>query len=75
MSADERQAYVDKLNQYYYDNSGPIPILRAGFCFAWNSDKIQAWPHSALSTPYNIEYIRHAQPLNTFRLFTIMPGR
>jgi peptide/nickel transport system substrate-binding protein len=75
VNADERAAYVDKLNKYYFDNAGPIPILRAGFCFAWNGDKISPWPHSALSTPYNLEYVRHNPPLNTFRLFTPMPGR
>jgi peptide/nickel transport system substrate-binding protein len=74
-TVEERSAIVDKLNQYYYDNVGPIPVVRAGYCFAWNPDKILPWPHADGSQPTFYEYVRHAQPLNTFRLFTPMPGR
>jgi len=72
---EERSAVVDKLNQYYYDNVGPIPLVRAGYCFAWNSDKILPWPHPDSSKPVYFEYVRHNPPLNTFRLFDPWPGR
>ena len=72
---EERLAAVNKLNQYYFDNIGPIPVVRAGLCYAWNADKISAWPHADSSRPTNCEYVRHVQPLNTFRLFNPWPGR
>jgi ABC-type transport system substrate-binding protein len=72
---EERNVVVDKLNQYYYENIGPIPVVRNGYCYAWNSDKILPFPHSDSSRTTYFEYVRHTQPLNTFRLFTPMPGR
>jgi hypothetical protein len=72
---EERLAVVDKLNQYYFDNFGPIPVVRAGLCYAWNGAKIAPWPHADSSRPTNAEYVRHVQPLNTYRLFTPWPGR
>ena len=72
---EERNVAVDKLNQYYYDNVGPIPLARAGFCFAWNSDKISPWPHGDSVHPSYYEYVRHAKSLNTFRLFNPWPDR
>ena len=75
LNADERAAYIDKLNQYFFENIGPMPIVNLSQAFAWNSGKIGAWPHSPITVPYYLEYVRHAQPLNTFRLFTPWPGR
>ena len=75
MTFEERDALVNKLNQYYYENYIPISVLRNGFCFAWNSDKISPWPHHDSIRPLYFEYIRHAQPLNTFRLFSPWPDR
>jgi ABC-type transport system substrate-binding protein len=72
---EERNVVVDKLQQYYYDNYGPIPLLRIGNSYAWNPDKILPWPHHDNTAPGYWEYVRHAQPLNTFRLFTPLPGR
>jgi len=72
---EERLVLVDKLNQHYYENYGPIPLLRVGMCYAWNSDKISPWPHSFNAQPAYFEYVRHAQPLNTFRLFNLWPDR
>jgi ABC-type transport system substrate-binding protein len=71
---DEREAYVEKLNTYYYENFGPLVVCRTPYCYAW-SDKISPPPHAATSAPTYFEYIRHAQPLNTFRLFTPWSGR
>ena len=72
---EERSALVDKLNQYYYDNVCPIPVVRVGNCYAWNSDKISPWPHHDSTNPYYLEYPRHAVPLNTYRLFNPWPDR
>jgi ABC-type transport system substrate-binding protein len=75
VNADERSEYVDKLNQYYYENYGPIPILNIGSNWAWNSATVSPWPHSSMNPPGYLEYVRHAQPLNTFRLFTPFQDR
>jgi ABC-type transport system substrate-binding protein len=72
---EERNALVDKLNQYYFDNVGPIPLFRNAYYFAWNSEKISPFIHEASARPLYLEYVRHAQPLNTFRLFNPWPGR
>lgn len=74
VDAEERAEYVEKLNQYYYENWGPTPIVRASFCYAW-TDKISEFPHGAMISPYYLEYVRHAEPLDTFRLFTPWSGR
>lgn len=71
----ERDALVDKLNQYYFDTVGPLPLVRVGFCYAWNGDKILPWPHYFSTAPEYWEYVRHKQPLNTFRLFSPWPDR
>ena len=72
---EERVAVVSKLNQYYYENVGPIPLVRAGYCFAWNSDKVSAWAHPDSSRLTYFEYVRHAEPLNMFRLWNPWPDR
>jgi ABC-type transport system substrate-binding protein len=74
-NAEERIASIAKFNQYYFDNYGPLPIAITAFCFAWNSEKIASFPQAASSSPLYLEYFRHAEPLNTFRLFTPWPGR
>jgi ABC-type transport system substrate-binding protein len=75
LTIDERLALVDKLNQYYFDNAGPIPIIRNGYCFAWNSDKISPFPHYDSTKPLYLEYVRHITPINTFSLFRPWPDR
>jgi ABC-type transport system substrate-binding protein len=75
MTFEERNSLVDKINQYYFEKVGPIPLVRIGYCYGWNSEKVSAWAHSESPKPIYLEYIRHAQPLNTFRLFTPVPGR
>ena len=72
---EQRIAVVEKLNQYYFDNFGPIPLVRVGRNYAWNADKMAPWPHPDSSRQNLWEYARHTQPLNTFRLFTPWPGR
>ena len=72
---EERRAMTDKLNQYYYDNIGPIPVVIFGICFAWNGDKILPFCHEASSKPLYLEYVRHNPSTNTFRLFNPWPGR
>jgi ABC-type transport system substrate-binding protein len=72
---EERNAVVDKLNQYYYENIGPIPIFRNAYYFAWNSEKILPFPHEAAARPLYLEYVRHNPANNTFRLFNPWPGR
>jgi peptide/nickel transport system substrate-binding protein len=71
----ERETYVEKLNKYYFENLGPIPVIISGSNWVWNSTKISPFPYPPGETPRYLEYVRHAEPLNTFRLFTPMPGR
>jgi ABC-type transport system substrate-binding protein len=75
IDADEREKYVEQLNQYYFDNYAPISVITIGSTWAWNSAKISIFPHAVANSPYYMEYVRHAQPVNTFRLFTPLPGR
>jgi ABC-type transport system substrate-binding protein len=76
VDAGERGVYAEKLNQYYFENYGPIPVVKLSYCYAWNPDKIAPFPHTGgVPVPYYLEYVRHAQPLNTFRLFTPWEGR
>ncbi len=72
---EERLAVTDKLNQYFYDNVGPIPVVRTSHCFAWNPATVLPWPHVESAQPLYLEYVRHAKPLNTFRLYDVWPGR
>ena len=72
---EQRFAKAEKLIKYYFENVGPVPLVVVGYCFAWNSDKIGPFPHNISSSPLFLEYVRHTQPLNTFRLFTPIPGR
>jgi ABC-type transport system substrate-binding protein len=70
MNVDERREYTQKLNQYYFENFGPGPLVQVGVCWAWNPDKVSPFPHPSANAPYYLEYVRHAKPLNTFRLFS-----
>ena len=72
---EERSVLLNKFNQYYFENACPIPLVRAGFCFAWNSDKVAPFPHTDSSKPTNAEYVRHAKPFNTYRLWSPWPDR
>jgi peptide/nickel transport system substrate-binding protein len=74
VSPDERQTYVDKLNQYFYENYYGS-VITMSLCWAWNPAKVAPFPHNPGATPYYLEYVRHAQPINTFRLFTPWPER
>jgi len=73
LSIEEHALYGDKLNQYYYDNCVGS-ICRAAVCYAWNPAKVAPFPHAFSPTPYYLEYVRHAKPSNTFRLFQPLAG-
>ncbi len=72
---EQRLAVVEQLNQYYYDNVGPIPVVRTARTFAWNPATVGPWPHVEAAQPLYLEYVRHAKPLNNYRLFIPWPGR
>jgi ABC-type transport system substrate-binding protein len=75
VDAGEREMFVEKLNKYFYENYAPIPLIKIGACYAWNSQKISPWPHSSSTNPLYLDYVRHVEPINTFRLFTPWPER
>ena len=74
VNIDERNTCVDKLNQHFYENFNGS-IVKKSYCYAWNPATISPFPHSGADAPMYLEYVRHTQPLNTFRLFTPWEGR
>jgi peptide/nickel transport system substrate-binding protein len=75
VDADKRKVGVDKLLQYWHDNYAVVPLFRFPYIYAWDSKKIAPFAHPSNDAPYYLEYVRHAEPLNTFRLFTPWQGR
>ena len=75
MDANERRAGVNILLKYWHDNYVVGPLFRFPYKYAWNPDKVAPFPHPSNNCPYYLDYVRHAEPLNTFRLFDVWPGR
>jgi peptide/nickel transport system substrate-binding protein len=57
-----------EFTKYACDNYVELPIASAGRIWAY-SKEVGEWPKNVSSWPRNYAYIRHAKPLNTFRLF------
>jgi peptide/nickel transport system substrate-binding protein len=58
---------IGKYLRYYYGN---VPLVNAGIAFAYSS-KLDKGPPIANNKHPNAAYLRHAKPLNTFRLFDL----
>ncbi|MFC1928948.1 ABC transporter substrate-binding protein, partial [Chloroflexota bacterium] len=56
--------------KYLHDEYATIGLFVHTRPMLSNSQKIGEWPKSRYTFYYNFEYIRHAKPLNTWRLFT-----
>ncbi len=61
--------WLDVMN-YIRDNYLMMPVLAIQNNYAWNPKKVSEWPHGSTPYPQYWQYIKHAKPLNTFRLFT-----
>jgi len=66
----KRAALYKQLVQIQYDNWEAIPLLEVPYLMAKNKAKVGEWPPDSSSYYWNFPYVRHAKPLNTFRLFT-----
>ncbi|MFC2004465.1 hypothetical protein ACFLUK_02870 [Chloroflexota bacterium] len=53
------------------DNYIAIPLLQDARIMVSNSQKVGEWPPDWGTYYYNFEYIRHAEPLDTWRLFDL----
>jgi peptide/nickel transport system substrate-binding protein len=70
LDLEKRDAMYREIAQVEYDSWIGIPLMQVPYIIAKSKD-IGDWPPNSGSYYYNFEYIRHAQPLNTFRLFEI----
>lgn len=65
-----RDGMYRNIAQKAYDNYIAVPLIQVPFIVVKNKT-VGDWPPNTSSYYYNFEYIRHAEPLNTFRLFEI----
>jgi peptide/nickel transport system substrate-binding protein len=63
------EMYKD-IAQVEYDGWTAIPLIKVPFLVA-KSDAVGEWPPNTSSYYLNFEYVRQAQPLNTYRLFSL----
>jgi len=68
-----RAAALAKVCNYLHDNWTLIPMVTASSAWASRDAVVGEWPKSASPMAHMFEYVRHAKPLNTWRLFT--PGQ
>jgi peptide/nickel transport system substrate-binding protein len=65
-----RDGMYRNIAQQVYDNYVAVPLIQVPFIVVKNKT-VGDWPPNSSSYYYNFEYIQHAEPLNTFRLFEI----
>jgi peptide/nickel transport system substrate-binding protein len=68
---EKRDALYREIAQIERDNWLGIPLMNAPYIVAKNPDTVGDWPPDCSSYYYALEYVRHAEPLNTFRLFDV----
>lgn len=68
----KRKIKLAKIRDYHYKNWVTIPVIQAHQIWAYNNKKMSGdWPMDMVDKDMNVDYIRHAKPLNTWRLFEI----
>jgi peptide/nickel transport system substrate-binding protein len=69
---EKRTAMWREVAEYMHDNYVSVHICVARPAWAYNTKKIdvESWPKNPMEIAHMFEYIRHAEPLNTPRLFT-----
>jgi peptide/nickel transport system substrate-binding protein len=65
----KREAVFKEITKYVRNNHVAIPIVLTQNLWGV-SKKVGEWPQSLSHRPLNFVYIRHAEPLNTPRIFT-----
>jgi ABC-type transport system substrate-binding protein len=67
----KRDAKLRKVGDYLYKNWVTIPVIQTGSVWAYNNEVISEPPIQMVDKDHHLSYIRHAKPLNTWRLFEI----
>ena len=67
----KRDALYREIAQVERDSWLGIPLMNAPYIVAKNPATVGDWPPDCSSYYYALEYVRHAVPLNTFRLFDV----
>ena len=65
--AEEKDDYAEQITLYHYDEFAYVPLVATDVTWA-KGDKVGNW-EPATSLYLNLEYMTHAEPLGTFRLF------
>jgi peptide/nickel transport system substrate-binding protein len=71
LDLDKRDEMIREITEVSRDSWLGIPLMRTPFLIAKNNTKVGDWTPNSSSYYFNFEYIRHAEPLNTFRLFEV----
>ncbi|MFC1934372.1 ABC transporter substrate-binding protein, partial [Chloroflexota bacterium] len=67
---EKQEPIYKELSKHLRDNYCFVPFFVGAKIVVSNSQKVGEWPPNWGTYYFNFEYIRHAQPLNTWRLFT-----
>ena len=65
----KRAAALAAIRNYEYKNWIAIPLVKAPLWWAYRTSVVGDWARSGMDKFPYLEYVRHAKPLNTWRLF------
>ncbi len=68
---EKRSEMYKEICQFVVDSYTTIPLLQVPYLVVKNNKTVGEWTPNSSSYYYNFEYIRHPEPLNTFRLFDL----
>ncbi len=68
---EKRTEMYKEIVKVIHDNYVDIPLMHVPYMIAKNKHTVGEWVPNSSSYYFNFEYIRHVEPLNTFRLFEI----
>ena len=73
LDLEERDAMYREMSRLNRELHESVPLFYMPFLMAINNDTVSpvGWTRSTNTYFYNFEYVRHAEPLNTFRLFEL----
>ncbi len=70
LNLQKRADSLGKVRDYHYNESVTIPLVLASPLWAWRHKQVREWPETPVPRNHYLEYVRHAQPLNTWRAYT-----
>ncbi|MFC1929105.1 ABC transporter substrate-binding protein [Chloroflexota bacterium] len=70
LEMEKRQAIWREIGQHLHDSYATVGLFAVPQIIVSNSQKVGDWPTNWSTNYFNFEYVRHAESLNTFRLFT-----